>query len=62
MLTVELVSLTGTTTMVTIESGPAAPLQVIDWGTTVRNVRSIPEKMASLHDRLHYEKSHDRHG
>ena len=48
VLTVELVQLTETTTSVTIESSPAAPLQVVDWGKSVRNVHSILERMASL--------------
>ena len=48
VLTVELARLTETTTDVTIESSPAAPLQVVDWGKSVRNVRSILEKMAFL--------------
>ena len=48
MITVELARLTETTTNVTIESSPAAPLQVVDWGKSVRNVRSILEKMAFL--------------
>ena len=48
VLTVELVPLTDATTMVTIESSPAAPLQVVDWGKSVRNVTSILETMATL--------------